>query len=612
MTDSPTHTPFDIPAFLKSLTHKPGVYRMLNDQGEVIYVGKAKNLKKRVSSYFSGRGASPKQQAMVNRIRSIVVHTTHTEGEALLLESQLIKRFKPRYNISFRDDKSYPFIYVTTQQAFPRMTFHRGAKAKVGQYFGPFPSASSVRESLKLLQKVFRVRQCRDSFFENRSRPCLEYQIERCKAPCVGLIGEEAYAEDVRDSLMFLNGNGHQLIDLIANRMEKASQGLHFEEAARYRDQISNLRIILEKQSVHGEAGDVDLIACALKGAAASIQMVFIRGGQQIGDRVFFPSLPDEQTPSKILEAFIAQYYFGKPVAREILVSHPIENEALLEEVLSEQSAHSVKIASKLRGDRARRMQMAISNAETALLAKLANRQDLLGRYLELQSVLALPELPNRMECFDISHTSGEHTVASCVVFDRQGPVKSAYRRFNIEGIQPGDDYAAMEQAVRRRYQRIKAGEIEAPDLLFIDGGKGQVKSALKALDELGLASIRIIGIAKGPERKPGLEVLIPGELETPFMLPSHSPALLLIQQIRDEAHRFAITGHRQRRAKAKNSSQLDAIPGLGPKRRHELMRQFGGIREISGASVEALSRINGISLQLAQKIYDTFHDQDT
>jgi excinuclease ABC subunit C len=603
---------FDINAFLETLTQRPGVYRMLDEKGEVIYVGKAKNLKKRVSSYFSGKDSSPKQRAMVARIHNIDISVTHTEGEALLLESQLIKRYKPRYNITLRDDKSYPSIYISTHQKFPRVTFHRGAKSKQGRYFGPYPSASAVRESLRLLQKIFPVRQCRDSFFQNRSRPCLQYQIERCAGPCVGLIDESAYAEDVRDTVMFLEGNGKRLIDELAARMEKAASGLNFEKAARYRDQIATLRTILEKQAVHGEHGDVDIIACALEGNAACVQLVFIRAGQQIGDRTFFPSMLEAHAPGSILQAFIGQYYLGKQVPKEILVSHPVEDARLLEEVLAAQAGHAVRISERVRGERAKRLQLALTNAESALATKLASRRDWHGRFLELAEVLHCPEPPKRLECFDISHIQGDQTVASCVVFDRQGPVKSAYRRFNIEGVRPGDDYAALAQAVTRRYRRIRDGEVEAPDILFIDGGKGQVNAVRQALMELGMEQIRVIGVAKGPDRKPGMEVLIPAEAGTPLRLPSHSPALLLIQQIRDEAHRFAVTGHRQRRAKAKKQSALEGIAGLGPKRRQQLLRQFGGLREISRAGIEDLRHVEGISQRLAQRIYDTFHERES
>ncbi|MGX2040474.1 excinuclease ABC subunit UvrC [Methylocaldum sp. MU1018] len=603
---------FDIKAFLETLTQLPGVYRMLDEKDEVIYVGKAKNLKKRVSSYFSGKDCSPKQQAMVARIRSIDIRVTHTEGEALLLESQLIKRHKPRYNINLRDDKSYPYIYVSTHQPFPRVTFHRGAKSKQGRYFGPYPSAGAVRESLKLLQKIFPVRQCQDPYFQNRSRPCLQHQIERCTAPCVDLIDHEAYAQDVQDTVMFLEGNGKRLIDALADRMEKAAADLQFERAARYRDQIAALRMVLAKQSVHGEHGDVDIIACALNGNVACVQMLFIRGGQQIGDRAFFPSMLEEHDPGSILAAFISQYYLGKLVPREILISHPIEGAELVAEVLASQSGHAVQISARLRGERQKRLQLALINAENALNAKLANRQDLYARFLSLGEALRCPEPPKRLECFDISHTQGEQTVASCVVFDRQGPVKSAYRRFNIEGVTPGDDYGALAQAVSRRYQRIKQGEIEAPDILFIDGGKGQVNAVRAVLSELGMDGIRTVGVAKGPDRKPGMETLFPAGSSDAIILPSHSPALLLIQQIRDEAHRFAITGHRQRRAKARKQSALDDIAGLGPKRRQQLLRQFGGLREISRAGVDALSSVEGISAQLAKRIYETFHERES
>lgn len=611
MTSTDAVEPFDLEGFLNTLTQRPGVYRMLDSRGEVIYVGKAKNLKKRVSSYFRSRESSPKQQAMVARIHSIDVRVTHSEAEALLLESQLIKRHRPRYNITLRDDKSYPAIYVSTHQTFPRLSFHRGAKQRQGQYFGPYPSASAVRESLKLLQKVFPVRQCRDSFFENRSRPCLEYQIERCTAPCVGLISSDDYAEDVRDTLMFLEGDGTHLIETLAQRMEKASSDLEFEKAARYRDQIATLRTVLEKQSVHGEQGDLDIIACVAEGPTACVQMTFIRHGQQIGDRNYFPAIHEETDLGKILQTFIVQYYVSKPVPREILVSTAPDETRLIEEALSQQAGHSVRIVSHPRGERARRVQLALTNAEHALSTKLSSRQSLFERYLALGEALQLPSTPRRLECFDISHTQGELTVASCVVFDHQGPLKTAYRRFNIEGIQGGDDYAALQQAVTRRYQRIRTGEYDPPDILFIDGGRGQVNAVRESLETLGMNEVKIIGVAKGPDRKPGQEVLISGESGHTFMLPSHSPALLLIQQIRDEAHRFAITGHRQRRAKARTQSSLDGIPGLGSKRRQQLLRQFGGIREIERASIETLAQVEGISQQLAERIYEHLHDQE-
>jgi len=602
---------FDSQAFLKTLTQRPGVYKMLDSVGTVIYVGKAKNLKKRVSSYFLNKDAPPKQQALVARIAAIETTVTHTEGEALLLESQMVKRLQPRYNIALRDDKSFPYILVTTDQPFPRLAFYRGARKKQGRFFGPYPSAGAVRECLKLLQKIFPVRQCEDSVFKNRSRPCLQYQIERCSGPCVDLIEKSAYAEDVEDTIMFLEGHGKALIDELVKRMEQASAELRFEKAARYRDQIANLRAILAKQAVTGEQGDLDIIACAIKGHLACVQVQFIRSGQQIGDRAFFPKMAEEHDEASVLAAFLAQYYLGRQIPKEILLSHDIEDRELLQEVLTAQAKHAVHISPNTRGERLKRVQLAQTNAESALAAKLANQQDLLGRFLSLGEALGRPEAPKRLECFDISHTMGQQTVASCVVFDRQGAVKSAYRRFNIEGLTPGDDYAALAQAVTRRYQRIKKGEYEAPDILLIDGGKGQVGAVREALAAVDMAEIYILGVAKGPDRKPGMEMLFPAGQNQPILLQPTSPALLLIQQIRDEAHRFAITGHRQRRGKAKNQSSLELIEGLGPKRRQQLLKQFGGLREISRAGVDALCSVEGINRQLAQRIYETFHEQD-
>jgi excinuclease ABC subunit C len=611
MTPREAQSAFDIKTFLESLTQRPGVYRMLDAQGEVIYVGKARNLKKRVSSYVIHKDKSPKQQAMMARVASIEVTVTRTEGEALLLESQLIKRYKPRYNITLRDDKSYPYIYISAHPVFPRLSFYRGGKRTQGQLFGPYPSASAVRASLKLLQKIFPVRQCQDSFFQNRTRPCLQYQIKRCTAPCVGLVTPEAYRQDVEDTRLFLEGNGNQLINALARRMEAASADLQFEKAARYRDQIAALRTVLAKQFVDGEQGDVDLVACALKGSVACVQVFFIRNGQQLGDKTVFPQMPDAYDANAVLAAFIPQYYLGKRIPNEILITHEIEDAALLEEVLSVQAKHAVKISARVRGERAHLLQMALTNAENALKTKLANREDLGARLLDLGQELGCDEPPKRLECFDISHSQGELTVASCVVFDQQGPVKSAYRRFNIEGITPGDDYAALAQAVRRRYQRVKNGEYPTPDILFIDGGKGQVRAAREALMELGINDILTIGVAKGFDRKPGMETLVLKDGSSRNLQPS-SPALLLIQQLRDEAHRFAITGHRQRRAKAVKQSALESISGLGPKRRQKLLKQFGGLRQISKAGVDELCAVEGISRQLAQRIYDSFHDGDT
>ncbi len=611
MTETDSDLKADIKDFLKNLTKRPGIYKMLNDKGQIIYIGKAKNLKNRVSSYFKTKTASPKQKALVVNISTIEVTVTHTEGEALLLESQQIKRHKPRYNICLRDDKSYPYLYISSYHDFPQITFHRGGKKKRGKYFGPYPSAGAVKETLKLLQKIFPVRQCDDSYYSNRPRACLQYQIERCTAPCVSLIDKESYAEDVNNTILFLEGKGNLLIDQLIDKMETASKNLAFEQAAIYRDQIVRLRTVLEKHFVHGEKGDVDIIACASKAGIAAVQVFFIRNGQNLGNKVFFPKISDDASDRHILQAFVAQYYLERQAPYELIVSHAIEEADLLTEVLAKQANHSVSIAVNVRGSRLKWLQMATMNAENSLLSKLSDKQGMYARYLNLQEELGCIELPNRLECFDISHTQGDQTVASCVVFDREGPVKSAYRRFNIEGITPGDDYAAMYQAVTRRFKRLIKGEHQAPDILLIDGGKGQISQAQKALEECGVNNVMIVGVSKGPDRKAGMEKLILVDQELPLEISPGASALLLIQHIRDEAHRFAITGHRQRRAKAKRESVLESIAGLGPKRRQLLLRQFGGLQGVSSAGVDALAGIDGISRQLAQRIYDNFHHQD-
>ena len=611
MSETETETGFDIKAFLKTLTQRPGIYKMLNAKGEIIYIGKAKNLKNRVSSYFRSTAASPKQTAMVAKVEAIEVTVTHTEGEALLLESQLIKRHRPRYNISLRDDKSYPYVFISSFHDFPQLSYHRGAKKRKGKYFGPYPSASAVKETLKLLQKIFPIRQCEDSYYNARSRPCLQHQIERCTAPCVGLISKEDYKADVDSTMLFLEGQGGQLIDQLVQKMESAAEKLEFELAATYRDQIQRLRAVLEKHCVEGEKGDLDIIACASKADMACVQVFFIRNGQNLGNRQFFPKIGDDNDPGLILQAFISQYYLDKTVPHELIVSQPLPETALLVEVLSGQAKHAVTISHNVRGERLKWLQMGITNAENALAAKLADKQGLYARFMSLQQEFNCPKIPKRLECFDISHTQGEQTVASCVVFDREGPVKSDYRRFNIEGVTGGDDYAAIHQAVFRRFKRQKQGEHPAPDILLIDGGKGQVSAAQKALAELEINNVMIVGVSKGPDRKAGMEKIILPDQEQPLDVTPGASALLLIQHIRDEAHRFAISGHRQRRGKAKKQSALEDIIGLGPKRRQLLLKQFGGLQGISSAGVDALASIEGVSRQLAQRIYDTFHHQD-
>ncbi len=615
MSDTPT-VPFDHKAFLATLTSRPGVYRMLDEQGEVIYVGKARNLKRRVSSYFSRADQSPKTRVMVSRIRGIEVTVTRTEAEALLLENNLIKAFKPRYNVLLRDDKSYPYI-VLSDDEFPRFGVHRGKRGKKGRYFGPYPSAAAVRESMNLLQKLFPVRQCENSYYRNRSRPCLQFQIKRCTAPCVGLIDAEAYAEDVRHAVLFLQGRSSEVINALVERMEVASAALEFEQAARYRDQIASLRRVQEQQYIEGSGGDLDVIAVERRGGLSCIQVFFIRGGRNLGNKAFFPRGEAEADEAGLLSAFLGQYYLDsdggavRPIPGEILLSHETDDSEVLQELLGEAAGRKVKLSHRLRGDRARYLEMARANAEQALTAQLLHKANLQARFEALQEALGLDEPPRRIECFDISHTMGEATVASCVVFDSNGPLKSDYRRFNIEGITPGDDYAAMRQALERRFRRLKEGEGSFPDLLLIDGGKGQLAQAEEILRELQVVEVTLVGVAKGPSRKPGLEQLFLSATGAGFILPADSPALHLIQQVRDEAHRFAITGHRQRRAKSRRESPLEAIEGLGPKRRQALLRQFGGLQEVTRAGVEELCRVKGISPNLAQRIYDAFHGEE-
>jgi len=601
---------FDPKPFLKTLTSRPGVYRMLDTEGKVLYVGKAKDLKRRVSSYFT-RSLNRRIQLMVSQIRNIEVTVTHTEAEAMILENTLIKSLKPRYNVLLRDDKSYPYLYLSCDQPFPRLSFHRGARSGKGRYFGPYPNAGSLRQTLQLMQKLFPVRQCEDSFYRNRSRPCLQYQIRRCTAPCVDLVSKEEYARDVRDAVLFLEGRTSQVVDSLVERMEQAATKLEYEQAARYRDQIATLRRIQERQYVTGERGDLDIIACIAEGGSACVQLFYIRAGRNLGNKVFFPRVPEGEEEGTVLSAFMAQHYLGKQVPAEIIVSHMPDDQAVLQEVLTDQAGRKVKILNRVRAERARWLQMALQNARLALDARLASRAGVQARLEALQEALELDESPVRMECFDISHTGGEKTVASCVVFDEQGAVKSDYRRFNIEDIQPGDDYAAMEQALKRRYTRIQSGEGRLPDLLIIDGGKGQLSSVAPVLDELGVKGVMLLGVAKGPSRKAGMEQLFLFGRQAPIILPPDSPALHLIQQIRDEAHRFAITGHRQRRGRSRKSSVLETIPGIGPKRRQQLLRQFGGLQELARAGVEDLSRVEGISQKLAQQIYEAFHGEE-
>ncbi len=606
---SAPETGFDPKDFLQTLTQSPGVYQMLDASGTVLYVGKARNLKSRVASYFRGSDdRGPRIRSMVRQIADIRVAVTHTEAEALLLEANLIKRHRPRYNVLLRDDKSYPYIYVSNQE-YPRLGFHRGAKKKGVRYFGPYPSAGAVRESLALLQKLFLVRQCEDSVFAHRSRPCLQYQIGRCTAPCVGYITPEDYARDVDASVKFLEGRSEAVTAELMERMEAASARLDFEHAARLRDQIARLRQISEQQFVAGGEGDADVFALAQEAGACAIEIFFVRNGQNLGNSELFPNVPEATETDEIMAAVLAQYYAEREPPARILLSHEPQGTKALEAFLAERRGGKVALAWSLRGDRARWLDMARRNAELALKTRIASQAGQTARLDALTAELSLEASPKRMECFDISHTGGEGTVASCVVFGPDGPIKSDYRRFNISGIEPGDDYAAMHQALSRRFTRLRKGEGQEPDILFIDGGKGQVTQALNVLADLGLDHIKVVGVAKGEARKPGMETLILSGVEAPSILPAHSGALHLIQQIRDEAHRFAITGHRARRTKARKESTLEAIPGLGPKRRSALLRHFGGLRGVSRAGVEELAKVPGIHRRLAQAIYDQFHE---
>lgn len=602
---------FDHAGFLKTVTRKPGVYQMFDGDGQLLYVGKAKNLKNRLSSYFRGALAA-KTAALVARICQIQVTATHTEAEALLLEHNLIKQNRPPYNILLRDDKSYPYIYLATDQDYPRLAFHRGAKSGGGRYFGPYPSANAVRESLSFLQKVFRVRQCEDSFFRNRTRPCLQYQINRCTGPCVGEVSPEDYAEDVRHTEMFLSGRDADLVTELADRMDRAATALDFERAATYRDQIQFLQQLQTRQYIEGESGDLDIIACYLRAGLACVQLLYVRSGRMLGSRSYFPSCHLDESPADVLEAFIIQHYLGgiggQDIPAELLVNVELTDRAVVEEAIAAARGRKVQISHRLRGNRAKWLQLAVTAAEQNLTSRIANKQTQLQRFEALQEALGLAELPERLECFDISHSSGEATVASCVVFDTNGPLKSDYRKFNIEGITPGDDYAAMAQALSRRYARLKRGEGRLPDILFIDGGKGQVAQAVQVLEELQIDQVLVIGVAKGADRRAGLEVLVRPDTNQELALPRDSSALHLIQHIRDEAHRFAVTGHKMRRDKARRQSSLEEIEGVGPKRRRELLRHFGGLQGVQKASLEDLCRVPGISSKLAADIYAALH----
>lgn len=585
---------------------------MLDASGKLLYVGKAKNLKKRLSSYFRKSGLAPKTAALVARIEQVETTITANETEALLLEQTLIKEWRPPYNILLRDDKSYPYVFLSDGE-FPRLSIHRGAKKSKGRYFGPYPSAGAIRESLGLLQKAFLVRQCEDSYYKNRTRPCLQYQIKRCKAPCVGLVEPNEYAEDVRHSVMFLEGRSNALAQELSSGMEQAAQRLDFERAAELRDQVALLRRVQDQQSMEGGNGDIDVVAAIATAGGACVHLISVRGGRVLGSKNFFPQVAIEEEAGDVLVAFLAQYYLSnheRDLPGELIVNAVHEDVPTLIAALAELKGREVVISHRVRGTRARWQQLAVTNAEQALTARLANRQHLAARFDGLAEALSLDETPQRLECYDISHSSGEATVASCVVFGPEGPLKSDYRRYNIEGVTAGDDYAAMHQALSRRFSKLKEGEGKLPDILLVDGGKGQMAMAREVLQELAVPELILLGVAKGVTRKPGFETLYLNDATHEFTLPADSPALHLIQQIRDEAHRFAITGHRARRGKARRTSSLEEVAGVGPKRRRELLKHFGGLQELTRASVEEIAKAPGISKKLAESIYAALHSE--
>ncbi len=597
---------FDPAAVISGLPHLPGVYRMLNGAGDALYVGKALDLRKRVASYFQKpEGQSPRIQIMLGQVAAVETTVTRSEAEALLLESNLIKTLNPRYNILFRDDKSYPYL-VLSGHRYPRLGFHRGSLDKRHHYYGPFPNTGAVRESIQLLQKVFRVRTCEDTVFSNRSRPCLLHQIGRCTAPCVGQVSETRYAEDVKGAELFLSGKEDEVIGRLETRMNAASAAMRYEEAAVFRDQIAALRKVREKQFVSGEGEDTDVIAFGQAAGIVCVNLVMIRGGRHLGDKNFFPRNADDSSPAQAIEAFVLQHYLQHSMPQRIVAGADIAARPL-EQLLSGRAGRKVRISTRTSGSRKAWLEMAARNAQLGAEQALGMQATQGARLTALQQALGLPETAQRIECFDVSHTMGEATVAACVVYDKSALQKSDYRRYNITGVTPGDDYGAMKEALSRRYRKIVTGEGKLPDLLLIDGGKGQLAVASEVFAEVGLSDVSLLAVAKGEGRKPGLEQLLMAGRTAPLAIGKEHPALHLIQQIRDEAHRFAIQGHRARRGKARGST-LEKIAGVGAKRRQRLLMRFGGLRGLLAASIEELAQVEGISRTLAEKIYHELH----
>ena len=585
---------------------------MFGAEGKILYVGKAKNLKNRVSSYFRSSGLSVKTAALVAKIRDIQITVTTSEAEALLLEQNLIKSQLPPYNIIFRDGKSYPYIFLSSGEPYPRIALHRGAKKKDGEYFGPFPNAGAVRDSLQFLQKTFKVRQCEDSVFKNRTRPCLQYQIGRCSGPCVEQIDKASYAEDVRHTVMFLRGQSELLHQELSGHMNQAAERMEFEKAAEFRDQITALRKVQAQNSVESGSASVDVVACLEQLGEVCVHVLFVRQGRILGSKSYFPKDRLDGGESGVLEQFLPQFYLGHramDIPTEVVVSHEVDSPESIESAIEKVSGKKASISAKVRTHKAKWLAMCIEAAKQNLAQRLGSQKAMLKKHEALQEVLGLDELPNRIECFDISHSSGELTRASCVVFDTSGANKSEYRRFKIENIAAGDDYAAMEQAITRRYTRLQQEEKELPAILLVDGGKGQLSKAKSVMSELGIESIMLLGVAKGATRKPGFETLI-FENGKEQVLASDHPALHLIQQVRDEAHRFAITGHKNARDKARRRSTLEDVPGVGAKRRKALLNHFGGLQELAKAGADDIAKVPGVSKKLAQEVYSVLHSE--
>ncbi|BCE02836.1 excinuclease ABC subunit UvrC [Marinicellulosiphila megalodicopiae] len=602
---------FDHKSFLTHLTHKPGVYRMFDDEGKLLYVGKAKNLKNRVSSYFRASGLNNKTVALVNKIQSIEVTLTHSETEALLLEHTLINTHRPPYNILLVDDKSYPYIFLSTKHESPGLFIHRGAKKKKGDFFGPFPSALAVRESLSLMQRTFKLRQCEDSVFAHRARPCLQYQIKRCKAPCVDYISKEEYAKDVEMTKDFLSGKSDLIITQLNGEMEQAAMDLNFEQAAQIRDQMMVVQKVHDQQFVAGKEGNVDIFAIELNDKGSCIHFMSVRQGRMLGSKSFFPKLGIESDAASVMLHFLAQFYLlntTHEVPGLILLNHPIDDAQSLSAALTEKRLAKCKIQSQARGLNQKWIDLATTNAKEQLSFKISQKQTIFDRFESLRVSLGLNQAPQHMECFDISHSHGEATVASCVVFDSQGPAKKHYRSFNIEGVTKGDDVGAMRQAITRRYTRLLKEDKPLPDILLVDGGKGQMNMANEVLEDLGISTMAILAVAKGVTRKPGFETLFWQDTDHIIQIETHNPALHLIQHIRDESHRFAITKHRKQRDKQRVTSALDDIPGIGAARKKALLRRFGSVPNMKTVSLNDLSSVDGVSKKLAQTIYDHLH----